>query len=84
VPALRKMGVFMPLRLSDDELTAVMAAARPLPVERRDAFLQEVAAELGHCNEIGPGVVHRVCAETQRRFFDPPDLGRASGLGKYR
>jgi hypothetical protein len=83
VPALRKMGVFMPLRLSDDELTAVMAAARPLPVERRDAFLQEVAAEL-RGREIGPGMVHRVCAETQRRFFDPPDLGRASGSGKYR
>jgi hypothetical protein len=74
----------MPIRLTDSELDAVMAAARPLPVARRDAFLQEVAAELRHCNEIGPGVVHRVCAETQRRFFDPPDLGRASGSGKYR
>jgi hypothetical protein len=31
----------MPLiRLSDSELDAVFAAARPLPVERRDAFLQ--------------------------------------------
>jgi hypothetical protein len=83
VPALRKIGVFMPLRLSDDELTAVMAAARPIAVERRDAFLQEVAAEL-RGREIGPGLVHRVCAETQRRFFDPLDLGRASGIGKYR
>jgi hypothetical protein len=77
------MGVFMPLRLSDDELSAVMAAARPIAVAQRDAFLRAVAAALGG-RELGPGVVHRVCAETQRRFFDPPDLGRASGLGKYR
>jgi hypothetical protein len=28
-----------PLALTDSELDAVMAAARPLPVERRDAFL---------------------------------------------
>jgi hypothetical protein len=24
---------------------------------------------------VGPGTVHRVCLETQRRFFDPPELG---------
>jgi hypothetical protein len=85
VPALRKMGVFMPLRLSDDELTAVMAAARPLPVERRDSFLQEIAHTLRECGELGPGVVYRVCAEVQRRH-DPPDLSRdASGMkSKYR
>jgi hypothetical protein len=73
----------MPIRLTDSELDAIMAAARPIAVARRDAFLQAVAAALNG-REIGPGVVHRVCAETQRRFFDPPDLGRASGLGKYR
>jgi hypothetical protein len=66
-----------PIRLFDSEFDAVMAAARPLPVERRDAFLQAVAGALQGCREIGPGVVHRVCAETQRAFFDPPDL--ASG-----
>jgi hypothetical protein len=31
----------MPLKLSDDELDAVLAAARPLDVRVRDAFLQE-------------------------------------------
>jgi hypothetical protein len=61
-----------------------MAAARPIAVARRDAFLQAVAAALNG-REIGPGVVHRVCAETQRRFFDPPDLGRApDATSKYR
>jgi hypothetical protein len=71
-----------PIRLSDSELDAVMAAARPLAVDRRDAFLQAVAGALQGCGEIGPGVVHRVCAEIQRAFFDPPDLshpGRRAG-----
>jgi hypothetical protein len=35
---------------------------------------------LRRCGEIGPGVVHRVIVETQRRFFDPPNLER-SGWG---
>ena len=39
----------MPIRLSDSELAAVMAAARPLDARMRDAFLQRVAAELGRC-----------------------------------
>jgi hypothetical protein len=65
----------MPLiRLSDSELDAVFAAARPLPVERRDAFLQAVAGALQGCREIGPGAVYRVVAEMQRAFFDPPAL----------
>jgi hypothetical protein len=30
-------------------------------------------------------VVHRICAEVQRRHFDAPDLSRAAGgIGKYR
>jgi hypothetical protein len=70
-----------PIRLTDSELAAVMAAARPLPVHTRDAFLQSVAIALKGQSEIGPGVVHRVCAETQRRFWDPPHLGTS---GKYR
>jgi hypothetical protein len=67
-----------PLRLSDSELDAVLAAARPLDVRMRDAFLQRVASELGRCGEIGPGVVYRVTAQVQREFFDPPDLTRPS------
>jgi hypothetical protein len=65
-----------PIRLSDDELAAVMAAARPIAVERRDAFLLAVASALQACGEVGPGTVHRVCASLQRQFFDPPDLAR--------
>jgi hypothetical protein len=73
-----------PIRLTDDELDALMAAARPLAVERRDAFLQEVASWLKRCGELGPGVVYRVCAEVQRQFFDPPDFSRSAGSSKYR
>ena len=58
---------------SDSELDAVFAAARPLDVGARDAFLQAVASALQNCAEIGPGTVHRVCAVAQRQFFDPPD-----------
>jgi hypothetical protein len=72
-----------PIRLSDSELDAVMAAARPLAVERRDAFLQAVAGALQGCSEVGAGVVP---AKTQRAFFDPPQLAAgAPGRGaKYR
>jgi hypothetical protein len=71
----------LPIKLSDNELDAVMAAARPLPVEMRDAFLQAVARALRRCNgDIGPGLVHRVVRELQPEFFDPPDLApRRSG-----
>ena len=65
-----------PIRLSDSELDAVMAAARPLPVHLRDPFLHAVAHALSDRNVIGPGTVHQVCRELQRQFFDPPDLSR--------
>jgi hypothetical protein len=71
-----------PIRLTDAELDAVMSAARPIAVERRDAFLQQVAAELRD-REVGPGLVHRVVAQVQREFFDPP-LETRTGVGKYR
>jgi hypothetical protein len=63
----------MPISLSDDELAAVMDGARPLAPEHRDAFLRDIAAELAkHPDELGPGIVHRLVRETQRRYFDPP------------
>jgi hypothetical protein len=71
-----------PIKLSDAELTAVLAAAGPLAVDRRDSFLQQVAASLGACTDIGPGTVHRAIAEAQRQFFDPPNLEHV-GTGKY-
>ena len=61
-----------PVRLTDDELSAVMLACQPLAPEARDGFLQAVAACLQTCGEVGPGSVHRVVAQVQREFFDPP------------
>ena len=77
-----------PLCLTDDELNAVFVAARPIAVDRRDAFLQQVADELRRCNgNHGPGDVHRAVRVAQKAHFDPPlatEVGRPSGLGKYR
>jgi hypothetical protein len=65
-----------PIRLTDEELAAILVAARPLPIDLRDPFLQAVAHALSGKKMIGPGVVHQVCRELQRQFFDPPDLSR--------
>jgi hypothetical protein len=72
----------MPLKLSDAELDAVLQAARPLPVDLRDPFLQAVAHALSGRDVVGPGTVHQVCRELQRQFFDPPDFG--NGTSKWR
>jgi hypothetical protein len=62
-----------PLKLSDAELDAVFAACRPLQLNVRDAFLQDLVSELRRYPEIGPGVVYRVIVTLQRKYFDPPD-----------
>ena len=61
-----------PLRLSDDELDAVMLAARPLRPHDRDAFLQEVANALAGCSEIGPGTVPWLVARRSASFSIRP------------
>jgi hypothetical protein len=75
-----------PLALSDDELAAIFAAATPLPVDVRYDFVRAVAAVLATSPEIGVGLMHRVCAEVQRRFFVPPTMpvGTAGRTSKYR
>jgi hypothetical protein len=76
-----------PLALSDAELDAIMTACLPIPVERRDAFVHAVAEALANGGEtVGPGSVHRAIVATQRRLFDPPDLGSGHmpiGVRKY-
>jgi hypothetical protein len=71
-----------PLKLTDAELDAVFNAARPLAPN--GDFLKEVADRLSSYAVVGPGTVHRVCLETQRRFFDPPELGGPGVWAKYR
>ena len=74
------------LKLSDAELDAVFTAARPIAVERRDAFLQEVATLLSCSVEVGPRTVHRAIERAQHAHFDPPELaaGAPGSGGKYR
>ena len=74
----------MPLKLSDAELDAVLQGARPLPVEMRDPFLLAVAHALSGHDVVGPGVVHQVCRELQRQFFNPPDLSRGNDTSRWR
>ena len=62
-----------PLRLTDDQLAAVLQAAEPLAVGDRGAFLQDVAAAL-QGQELGDGTVHRAVAQAQRQYYDPPIL----------
>jgi HEAT repeat protein len=48
----------MPIVLTDSELDIIFNAARPLAVQDRDAFLQEVAARLAAPPHLGDGIVH--------------------------
>jgi hypothetical protein len=56
---------------TDDQLNAVMRAAEPLAPDTRGAFLQAAAAALAG-QELGDGVVYRVIAQVQRKYYDPP------------
>jgi hypothetical protein len=69
----------MPVSLSDDELRIVMDCAQPLAPKDRDKFLRDVAHQLSTHAELGLGAVHRMVRETQRRYFDPPNLVGGSG-----
>jgi hypothetical protein len=57
-----------PLALSDDEYSAVQAAAAPIHPLQRDAFLKALAVELERHPVIGPGLVHRCAADLQKTF----------------
>jgi hypothetical protein len=61
----------MPLALTDAQLDAVFAAAKPLPRASRDAFLLDLAAALAGIADPGDGDVARVVRVIQRRFFEP-------------
>jgi hypothetical protein len=63
-----------PIALSDDELQAVMDAARPLQPRDRDRFLRAVAHAIAELPVVGPGSVHRAIATVWRGYFNAPDL----------
>jgi hypothetical protein len=61
------------IRFTDDQLSAVFAAARPIAVDRRDAFLTDVDAQFANRSAIGDGELFRVLLQLQRRHCDYPD-----------
>ena len=63
----------MPLSLNDDEYAAVQAAAAPIYPLQRGAFLQALAKELELHPIVGPGLVHRLAADLQRRYVIAPE-----------
>ena len=73
-----------PVRLTDDELSAIMLACQPLAPEARDGFLQAVAHSLSTCAEVGPGSVHRAIVSEQREHFSPPDLSWTRDSSRWR
>jgi len=58
-----------PLALSDSQITAVMALARPLLPSQRTAFLELLAAKLDGQREPGDGALYRICRELQRQVL---------------
>ena len=63
-----------PLKLSDDELNAILAAGDQIAVDRQGAFLERIAELLRGCAEIGPGAVNRAIRQAAAEYFDAPTL----------
>jgi hypothetical protein len=73
-----------PLVVTDDELSHIFQAAMPIALDRRDAFLEQVAGLLRGCTgPIGPGTVHRAIEQAQRLYFDPPENDRTPSQAKW-
>jgi hypothetical protein len=66
------------LRLTDHDFDRLMQAAKPVAMPDRDAFLKDIAAELGKHEVVGPGLLHRIIGEVERRY-DIADQRRSSG-----
>jgi hypothetical protein len=69
-----------PLSLSDEEMSLLRELSAPIDRRRRPEFLIAVALELeasGQAGEgdAGPGLVHRVAREVQRRYSLAPQPG---------
>ena len=59
------------LRLPAQRFRPVMQAAKPVAEPDRDALLKDIAAELGQHEVVGPGLLHRIISEVQRRYIAP-------------
>jgi hypothetical protein len=56
------------LRLTAHDFDRLMQAAKPVAAPDRDTFFKDVAAELGCHEMLGPGLLHRIVSEVQRRY----------------
>ena len=56
------------LRLPAHDFDRLMQAAKPVAEPARDALLKDIAAELGQHEVVGPGLLHRIISEVQRRY----------------
>jgi hypothetical protein len=56
------------VRLTDAQLAEILQAARLVPIDLRQAFLEQLAMEL-RGRELGDGLVHRVAHDVARRIL---------------
>lgn len=70
-----------PISLTDDEMTAILAASQPLEPDDRVPFLEAVVAAVARLAVRGPGSTFRIIRETQRAHFHPPLEAAGSGAG---
>ena len=56
------------LRLPAHDFDRLMQATKPVAEPDRDGLLKDIAAELGQHEVVGPGVLHRIISEVQRRY----------------
>jgi hypothetical protein len=62
-----------PISLSDDQLSALLRCAEPLPPQDGDRFLRRVA-ELLRGRPIGDGTVALAARQAQAELFKPPQM----------
>jgi hypothetical protein len=69
--------------LTDSELQEVLQAARMVPFDLRQAFLEQLAIEL-HGKDLGDGVVHRVAYSVARPItWDAERTGATVRLARF-
>src|SRR3954452_16119205 len=74
----------IPLRLTDAQITTIMALSRPLSPDQRVAFLEMLVSRLNDQRELGDGEVYRLCRELQKEFFSPPQFNTDHGVNRSR
>ena len=71
------------IRFTDAQLHELMQAARMVPPDLRDVFLERVAAEL-QGKPLGDGLVHRVAYNVARAITWDAERTAATGEARWR